>query len=140
MHKKLVKVTCGIIWQNQKILIARRGREQVHPGKWEFPGGKVKPSESLEACLARELYEELNIQVNVLELWDSVNMEYEDFYIELHPFKCKFIDNPIILREHEQIKWCSIGEMGKLDMTEADRELVQRIKKAGGEPAIREQR
>ncbi len=130
MQKNKISVTCGIIYKEKKILVAKRGLNQSHPGKWEFPGGKVKPSEGLEGCLLRELLEELNIRVEILEKLSSVDMEYEDFYIELHPFQCKFIDNPIILREHEQIKWCSVDKLGELDMTGADSELVRQLKKS----------
>jgi len=140
MQKDRIIVTCGIIFRKSKILVARRSEQQSHPGKWEFPGGKVKQSESLEVCLARELHEELNIGVEILGKLSPVNMEYEDFYIELHPFICKTSDQSIILREHEQIKWCGIDELKQLDLTGADAKLVRQMKEAGGEPAIKEQR
>ncbi len=67
----MISVTCAIIENGGKILIARRAADQKLAGKWEFPGGKVADGESPEECLKRELEEEFGIQADVGELIPS---------------------------------------------------------------------
>lgn len=131
-----MKVTCGLIIDDSKILVAQRGNLGSNAGKWEFPGGKVKKNEIFEDCLKRELKEELNIQVNIISSYEHVKYMYPDFEIELIPFLCKIKAGEIILREHAQLKWCDLDDIEQLDFSDADKIIVKRIKKAGKLPAL----
>ena len=86
MGFNLTTVTCAIIENEGKILIARRAADQKLAGKWEFPGGKVEDGESPEECLKRELEEEFGIQVEVGEFITSNNHHYDHISIELLAF------------------------------------------------------
>ncbi|PLX23391.1 MAG: hypothetical protein C0599_04595 [Salinivirgaceae bacterium] len=131
-----MKVTCGLILDNNKILVVQRGTNQHHAGKWEFPGGKVKQNESINSCLKRELLEELNIDVEIYDQLQIVEYIYPEFEIELIPLICQIDNGKILLKEHAAMKWCSFDELLDLDFSEADRVIIQRIKKAGRLPAL----
>ncbi len=85
-------VTAGVIWNEEgKVLLAQRPAEGLLGGLWEFPGGKVEPGETLEACLKRELREELDIEVEVGEPVAVVSHAYSHFRITLHAFHCRLV-------------------------------------------------
>ena len=124
-----LKVTCAIIENNGKILCAQRSETMKLPLKWEFPGGKIEENESLEACLKREIREELGIEINILEQLPSFKHRYSaNFSIELFPFRCNLLSHEIHLTEHKQIKWLSLEELKDLDWAEADVTIVDYIK------------
>jgi 8-oxo-dGTP diphosphatase len=131
-----MKVTCALIIENNKILAVKRGHDQYNPGMWEFPGGKVKEGESLENCIKRELYEELDIEVTLHKLLPPVVHNYPEFEIKLIPFICEMKNGDLKLAEHAEFKWCELGDLGQLDFTEADRKIIEKMKKAGGLPAL----
>jgi len=125
----MLQVTCAIIENNGKILCAQRSEKMKLPLKWEFPGGKIEEHESLEACLKREIREELGIEIEILEQLPSFKHSYSaNFSIELFPFRCKIINHEIQLAEHKQIKWLSLEKLKDLDWAEADVPIVNYIK------------
>ena len=101
-------VTAALIKDNQKLLIAQRGRTKLFGGKWEFPGGKVRSGESPESCLRREIREELNLEIQVDEHFCTVQHRYTDFHIELMAFWCSIVGGSLRLEEHEQVRWVTI--------------------------------
>lgn len=118
----MIDVTCAIIEHRGKILITQRSQSMNLPGKWEFPGGKVESQESLEACIIREIKEELNIGIEVLKGLPA--HEYKN-QIRLIPFVCKWLDNEIRLTEHAAFRWVSPIELRQQDWAEADIEIVE---------------
>ena len=76
MNCPMTIVTAAIIINNNKVMIARRGKNQKLAGKWEFPGGKLKPGESMEDCLIRELKEELNLTVEISDYFGETIYQY----------------------------------------------------------------
>jgi len=125
----MLQVTCAIIENNGKILCAQRSEKMKLPLKWEFPGGKIEEDESLEACLKREIREELGIEIDILEQLPSFKHSYSaNFSIELFPFRCKIVSQEIQLAEHKQIKWLSLEELKDLNWAEADVPIVNYIK------------
>ena len=100
------------------------------PLKWEFPGGKLEADESLEACLKREIREELGIEIEILQQLPTFKHSYsKNFNIELFPFRCNIATQEIHLAEHKQIKWLGLEELNDLDWAEADVPVVNYIKK-----------
>lgn len=95
-----------------------------HPLKWEFPGGKVEENEAPEACLKREIKEELGVEIDVLERLPSNFHLYSNLELELIPFRCSLQTFEIELHEHSQIIWLPIEKLKDLDWAEADVPIV----------------
>ena len=116
----MTTVTCAIIENDSKILIARRAADQKLAGKWEFPGGKVEDGESPEECLKRELEEEFGIQAEVGEFITSNKHHYDHISIELMAFHTTYISGSFTLVDHDEIKWVNPEELLDYDLAEAD--------------------
>lgn len=114
------KVTCAIIEDDGLILLAQRGDHMDLPGKWEFPGGKVRTGESPSACLVREIKEELGIDIIVREALPSHHHSYNHISIELLPFTCSISGGSIILHEHKDVQWADPERVSEFDLAEAD--------------------
>jgi len=122
---KTVRVSCAIILKNGKILVAQRSGKMDLPFKWEFPGGKLEANESAEACLIREIREELNIDIEVKKAFRSNFHSYEEEKeIELIPFLCGYISGHLVIKEHQQILWIEPENLLLLDWAEADVPIV----------------
>jgi 8-oxo-dGTP diphosphatase len=94
------------------------------PLKWEFPGGKIRSAESPEACLRRELNEELEIAVNVGEALSPATHRYPTFTVTLHPFRCAIESGTLTLHEHAAVRWLHPRELLALDWAEADLPVI----------------
>jgi 8-oxo-dGTP diphosphatase len=116
----VVPVACGIIEQNGTFLAARRGPGQSNPGLWEFPGGKVRPRESAEEALSRELREELGIGVSATARLSSHVHEYPSIVIELIPFLCVLNQGQPQPNEHAEVRWLKPREALSLSWSPAD--------------------
>jgi len=106
-------------------LCAQRSESMKHPLKWEFPGGKVKENENLEACLKREIKEELGVEIEILERLPSNFHIYSNFKLELIPFRCSLQTYEIDLLEHSRVLWLPIEKLKELDWAEADVPIVE---------------
>src|SRR5688572_18392052 len=85
----IIEVSAGLIFRSSQLLITQRHADAHLGGLWEFPGGKREPGESFEQCLARELKEELGIEVVVGELFDRVTHTYPEKTVALKFFLCQ---------------------------------------------------
>jgi 8-oxo-dGTP diphosphatase len=128
-------VTAALIREAENILIAQRGRGKRFGWRWEFPGGKVDRGETPEACLRREIEEELNLQVLVGEQFCTVQYHYPDFHVELMAFWCRIVGGSLQLREHEQVQWVSVAEMSEYDFVEADLRVIALLDRHGSATA-----
>lgn len=115
-----LRVACALIERDGLVLAAQRGAAMSHGLKWEFPGGKIRRGESPEACLRREIREELGIAVTVGEALPPSRHRYPDFVVTLHPFRCAVASGEIILREHAAVAWLAAADLGGLDWAAAD--------------------
>ncbi|MDP3991024.1 MAG: (deoxy)nucleoside triphosphate pyrophosphohydrolase [Candidatus Nealsonbacteria bacterium] len=121
-------IAVAIIQNGEHVLIAQRSQYQSHPGKWEFPGGKVEPSEALEDCLKRELLEELEIKIRVGERFLVFEHNYEPLDKKIHrffSFWCEILEGKPLLKEHQNLAWVRIEELSNYDFIEADIQLVE---------------
>jgi 8-oxo-dGTP diphosphatase len=107
------------------VLAARRGADKAMPLKWEFPGGKIEPGESVEECVRRELREEMGICVDTRTALPSHTHHYADFSVTLYPVVCTIASGEIVLNEHAAIKWLFPGELRGLDWAEADFPVIE---------------
>ena len=124
-------VTAAVIERDGHYFVTRRHRGVHLEGYWEFPGGKCDPGESLEACLRRELLEELGTRSNVSGEVFTVTHHYPDRSIELHFLECELLDPPKPLLGQE-MRWVARGELRTLQFPPADDELIGRLSGEGG--------
>jgi 8-oxo-dGTP diphosphatase len=122
------KVTAAICVKDNKILIAKRGKNETLSGKWEFPGGKIEEGETPEDCLKREIKEELNLKIIVGEYFDRSIYEYENGVIELLAYDCEIIGGDMKLSVHDEIQWVDYNVIDAFDFLPADIPLVEKIK------------
>lgn len=120
----MIDVTCALIIQNQKILVAQNQPTSDQAGKWEFPGGKVKSNETAEECITREILEELELSVSISCKLEEVTYDYGHKAIRLIPFICKIEGGEIVLNDHQAIKWVSREELNDVEFSAADRALL----------------
>jgi len=123
MHK-IINVTCAIILKNEKILVTQRSEKMKLPLKWEFPGGKLEFNESEIDCIKREIKEEININIEVLQKLSNNVHDYDTFKINLIPFLANYISGEIVLAEHKDFKLLDKSELLNLDWAEADLPIV----------------
>ena len=133
---KLHVVTAGVILDDGgRLLIARRAPGRYIPGLWEFPGGKLESHESPEACLARELMEELGLEVRVGELLTAVHHTYERYRVLLLAYRCDLIlPQPLapapLTDEHDRVEWVDpqkVEGSSEYELLEADRPILRRV-------------
>jgi len=121
-----IVVTAAVIDRDGRFLVTRR-QQGVHlEGYWEFPGGKCEAGESLDACLARELREELDVEAHVGEEVLVTTHPYADRSVELHFFRCEVRGEPRPLLGQE-MRWATRDELATLEFPPADDELIQRL-------------
>jgi len=121
----LLHVSCALIENNGKILVAQRGRGMTHPGKWEFPGGKIEPGETARECLIREIDEELSLQINIKTELPVFHHSYPDRQIALYPYICTSNTQKTIPGEHQYVAWLLPGDLHSLNWAEADIKVWQ---------------
>ena len=117
---KPINVVAAIIKKKGSYFIAQRNKEKYMGLKWEFPGGKVDPGETLSEALSREIHEELNINIRVHEKLAQEKYKDNEIKIVLHYFLCSIIDGTIKLNEHEAMKWVEKKDFDKYDFVEGD--------------------
>jgi 8-oxo-dGTP diphosphatase len=121
-----IVVTAAVIEHDGKFLITRRPAGVHLEGHWEFPGGKCDPGETLGACMARELREELAIDAEVCEEILSTTHEYPDRRVELHFLRCDVSGSPSP-QQGQDMRWVSRDELQRLDFPPADAELIRML-------------
>ena len=121
----MIKVTCAIIENENRVLVVQRSAKMSLPLKWEFPGGKIENNESEEDCIIREIKEELNLEIVVLKKLQSSVYDYPNISIELIPFVAKQVNGEIKLLEHANYSYILKEELLKLDWAEADIPIVK---------------
>jgi len=127
--KRELFVVAGAIIEGKKVFAAQRGKSGKTAFKWEFPGGKINPGETPEEALARELVEELSINVKVHELIYSVVDEYDDVILHIDTYRCELISGTPTLSEHIAMQWSDKDELDKLTFSPADDPVLAKIKK-----------
>ncbi len=126
--KKPVLVVAAVIRKEndseKRILLVRRGPDQSGAGFWEFPGGKVEPSESPEQALRREIDEELGIAITVGKLLGEQDFAYPSKTIRLRVYEALTSSSKITLTEHDGEKWLKAEEIDREELSAADRPFV----------------
>ena len=132
--KEIVEVSAAVIVKDGNILATQRGYGEFK-GKWEFPGGKIKKGEFEEDALIREIKEELNADINVIDYLTTVRYEYPKFYLIMHTYICTLKNNVEFVYhngkelEHDNMVWLDKHDLDHLDWLPADVEAVKAYKK-----------
>ena len=119
-------VTAAVIARDDCYLVTRRQRGVHLEGFWEFPGGKCEPGEAYAACLARELKEELAVDVHVADELFATTHAYSDRSIELHFIRCELVGSPVP-QIGQEMRWVLRADLAKLQFPPADAELIRRL-------------
>jgi mutator protein MutT len=119
-----IPVMAAVIERGGRFLVTRRLEGTHLPGYWEFPGGKCNPGETHEACLARELREELGIDARIGAEIVAIEHAYPERTVRLHFYRCEIAGDPRPLLNQE-MRWVSRDEMRTLAFPEADRKLIE---------------
>jgi 8-oxo-dGTP diphosphatase len=123
-QRRLVEVAAALIERDGRILIAKRPEGGHLAGLWEFPGGKREPGESFEACLAREVREELAAEVEVGEEVRRVRHAYPDRTVEIRFFRCQVVRGEPRAVQVAALAWVLPAELARYPFPPADAEIV----------------
>ncbi len=133
-EKRHIQVAAALLFQEGKIFAAKRG-DSPYPyvaHKYEFPGGKIEAGESGEIAVARELKEELSLDVKVGSLYAKHTFEYPDFIITLWVYECE-MRSAFTLHEHEGYKWIAPKDLKSEEWAPADSDILEGLKRIFGE-------
>ena len=123
----MIKVVCGIIYKDDKILLTRRKKGKSLEGFWEFPGGKVEKEETDTIALKRELKEELGLEISELNYFSENKHDYNTFSIHLVAYKCTALDDPKKLVDHDKFEWVTSNEICNFNLADADKPILKKL-------------
>ncbi len=123
---KTIRVVAAIIVKEDKIFATQRGYGEFKGG-WEFPGGKIEEGETPQQALIREIWEELDTEIEVGELVERVEYDYPQFHLSMDCFLCKIKSGELVLKEHEDARWLGRDELRSVEWLPADEGLVEKI-------------
>jgi len=120
-------IAVGVIWREGKLLIIQRPTDGMLGGLWEFPGGRQEQGETLEACVCREIRQELGIEVRVKAPFGKVPHAYTHFKITLHPFLCDYVSGEVEPRKAIAHKWVKPKAMAKFAFPTSNRKILKAV-------------
>ena len=126
MKEGAVRVVAAVVERDGRLLLCRRPAGKAMAGLWEFPGGKIGPGETPEACLVRELREELGLDVaaSCLAPLTFASHRYPEFHLLMPLYVCRVWEGLPEAREGQALRWLRPRAMADLPMPPADRPLV----------------
>lgn len=126
-QRKRIEVVAAIIFDQERVFATQRGYGEFKDG-WEFPGGKMEQGETPQQALVREIKEELETEIEVGELLETVEYDYPAFHLTMHCFICTIKSGDLVLKEHEAAKWLTKETLNSVDWLPADKGLIEKIK------------
>lgn len=126
----MTEVVAALIWQKDRFMACQRPAHKARGLLWEFVGGKVEPGETKEEALIRECREELDVTLEVGDVFTDVIHEYPDLTVHLTLFNAKIAHGEPKLLEHNDIKWITAAEIDSLEFCPADKTILEKIKGA----------
>ena len=124
---KTIRVVAAIIRDKDKIFATQRGYGEFKDG-WEFPGGKIEVGETPQDALKREIMEELDTEIKVGELIDTIEYDYPTFHLSMDCFWAEVITGHLVLKEAEAAKWLTKEQLDSVDWLPADVTLIDKIR------------
>ena len=125
---KKIQVVAGLIIQKDLVFCTKRKDKGPLALKWEFPGGKIEQGETHEEALIRELKEELDVIVEVQNVYMTINHEYPTFNLTMYVYQCTGDLSRYNLNEHSDAKWVAINDLSSLDWAEADLPVINKLR------------
>lgn len=123
----MTEVVAALVWDDDKFMICQRPAHKKRGLLWEFVGGKVEAGESKDAALIRECREELDVEIEVKDIFMDVVHNYPDLLVHLTLFNSTIKEGTPKLLEHKDIKWITPEEIGDFEFCPADEEILERI-------------
>ena len=127
VNVKTIRVVAAIIMDHGKVFATQRGYGEFKDG-WEFPGGKIEPDEAPDEAVIREIKEELDTEIEVIELLDTVEYDYPKFHLSMDCFVCHIKSGNLVLKEHEAAAWLTKDTLDSVDWLPADQGLIPKIR------------
>lgn len=124
---KTIRVVAAVIRDKDKIFATARGYGEFKGG-WEFPGGKIEEGETPQEALVREIKEELEAEIEVGQLIDTIEYDYPNFYLSMDCFWAEIKSGQLVLKEAEAAKWLSREELDSVEWLPADITLIDKIR------------
>jgi len=124
---KTIRVVAAVIRDRDRVFATARGYGD-YKGGWEFPGGKIEAGETPQEALVREIREELDTEVQVGDLIETIEYDYPAFHLSMDCFWCTMKAGHLVLKEAEAAKWLTAATLESVNWLPADRGLVGRIK------------
>ncbi len=123
---KTINVVAAVIMKEGRVFATQRGYGEFKDG-WEFPGGKVEAGESPEEALRREIREELEVEVNVGDLIDTIEYDYPAFHLSMKCYACTIAGGSPHILEHEAARWLTADQLDSVAWLPADITLIPKI-------------
>ena len=123
---KTIEVAAAIIIKEGKVFATQRGYGEWQ-GWWEFPGGKIEPGECPQDALKREIKEELDAEIEVGDLLETVEWDYPAFHLTMHCYICTLTSESMHLNEHEASAWLTKETLDSVKWLPADLVLLDKI-------------
>ena len=129
---KTIRVVAAIIKavneKGENIIFATQRGYGEFKGGWEFPGGKIEEGETPREALKREIMEELDTDIMVGDLIDTIEYDYPNFHLSMDCFLAEIVSGNLVLREHEAAKWLTKEKLDSVDWLPADITLIDKIR------------
>lgn len=129
---KIIRVVAAIIKatneNGESIIFATQRGYGDFKGGWEFPGGKIEEGETPQEALVREIKEELETEIVVGELIDTIEYDYPTFHLSMDCFWVEIVSGDLVLKEHEAAKWLTKDELDSVEWLPADITLIEKIR------------
>ena len=124
---KTIRVVAAVIYADGKVFATQRGYGEFKGG-WEFPGGKIEEGETPEIALKREISEELETEIAVGELIETIEYDYPEFHLSMNCFWCDVVRGNLVLKEHESARWLDKESLYSVEWLPADVALIEKIR------------
>ena len=131
---KTIRVVAAVIKaineNGESIIFATQRGYGDFKGGWEFPGGKIEEGETPQEALKREIMEELDTEISVGELIDTIEYDYPTFHLSMDCFLCEIVKGDLVLKEHESARWLASNQLNDVEWLPADVTLIEKIKRS----------
>lgn len=124
---KTIEVVAAVITNHKEIFATQRGYGEFKDF-WEFPGGKMEQGETRENALKREIIEELETEINILQFLKTIEYDYPNFHLIMHCYLCEVEKGDLELKEHKDACWVKQDELDKIEWLPADLDLIEELK------------